>query len=249
MRKKIVAGNWKMNLNVHEAKLLFQEISAIVSKNNGAHEVLVFPSSIYIESLLNINQSSIEIGAQNFHHQNKGAFTGEVSAMQLKQLGCKWVLVGHSERRTIFHENDADLLNKLKAALENDLQVIYCCGESLNEREAGMYFEKIGEQIGLLKTLSQNEMNNIAIAYEPIWAIGTGKTASPAQAAEMHDFIRTKLESIFNLEVADSTSLLYGGSCSPQNAKDLFACSNIDGGLIGGASLQAGAFGEIIAAI
>ena len=142
-----------------------------------------------------------------------------------------------------------DRLNKLKAALENDLQVIYCCGESLNEREAGLYFEKIGEQIGLLKTLSQNEMNNIAIAYEPIWAIGTGKTASPAQAAEMHDFIRTKLESIFNLEVADSTSLLYGGSCSHQNAKDLFACSNIDGGLIGGASLKAESFGEIIAAI
>ena len=249
MRKKIIAGNWKMNLNVHEAKILFKEISDIVTKNNVAHEVLVFPPSIYIEGLLKMNQSTIEIGAQNFHYQNKGAFTGEVSAMQLKQLGCEWVLVGHSERRTMFHERDADLLNKIKAALENGLEVIYCCGETLNEREAGIYFEKIGEQIELLKTLSLNEMKNVAIAYEPIWAIGTGKTARPTEAAEMHDFMRTKLESIFNLEVADSTSLLYGCSCSPQNAKDLFACSNIDGGLIGGASLKAESFGEIIAAI
>ena len=249
MRRKIVAGNWKMNLDVNEAETLFKRISSIASARNKYQKTLVFPPNIYIHSLLKENNGAIEIGAQNFHFETKGAFTGEVSAPQLKALGCSWVLIGHSERRVLFNEGAAILSKKMDAALESNLQVIYCCGESLREREQGNHFDKVRDQIAILKSLTHESMQNISIAYEPIWAIGTGRTASPAQAAEMHDFIRAELEAIFGYTIAESTSLLYGGSCSEENAKELFSCKNIDGGLIGGASLKVDSFGAIISAI
>tara|TARA_B110000046_G_C12956842_1_gene382675 strand:- start:543 stop:1292 length:750 start_codon:yes stop_codon:yes gene_type:complete len=247
MRKKIVAGNWKMNLDRDESKQLFSNIISIKSSDNGPL-ALVFPPSIYLADFVKLNNGNVSIGAQNFHHADKGAFTGEVSAGQLKSIGCEYVLVGHSERRTLFMEDDQVLLLKIRAALENELQVIYCCGESLEEREQGQFINKIRSQVNLLKTFSTEEMNSISIAYEPIWAIGTGKTASPKQAAEMHDLIREEINVLFGAETSENTSILYGGSCSPKNAHELFMCKNIDGGLIGGASLDARSFHSIISA-
>ena len=238
-----------MNLNVNEAVTLFKGISSIAPARNKYQRTLIFPSNIYIQSLLKENNGAIEIGAQNFHFETKGAFTGEVSASQLKALGCSWVLVGHSERRVLFNEGASILSKKINAALESNLQIIYCCGESSSEREEGKHFDKVRDQIAILKSLTNESMQNISIAYEPVWAIGTGRTASRAQAAEMHNFIRAELEAIFGYTISGSISLLYGGSCSEENAKELFSCKNIDGGLIGGASLTVDSFGAIISAI
>lgn len=248
MRKKIVAGNWKMNMLKDEAKKLFSEILSMSMESSDHKITVVFPPSIYLADFVRQNNGKVMLGAQNFHFSNKGAYTGELSAGQIKSIGCDFVLVGHSERRTLFMEDDQVLLLKIKSALESDLQVIYCCGESLEEREQGIYINKIRNQISLLKTFSTEEMMAISIAYEPIWAIGTGKTASPQQAAEMHDLIRAEVSVLFGAETSENTSILYGGSCSPTNAPELFKCNNIDGGLIGGASLEANSFHAIISA-
>ena len=244
MAKKIVAANWKMNLVKSEAVELFANIEAQI--NDGDVEVVVFPSSIFLSTLIDTSKSILGIGAQNFFYGDKGAFTGEVSANQLKDLGCTYVLIGHSERRILFSESTELLQNKIKAALNNGLKVIFCCGESLEERENGSHELKIRSQLDVLKLFTESEITNISVAYEPIWAIGTGLTASPLQAEEMHAFIRGVLKDLFSINTAENTSLLYGGSCNEKNAADLFNCPNIDGGLIGGASLKVDSFVQIV---
>tara|TARA_B100001287_G_scaffold225876_1_gene195480 strand:- start:5467 stop:6219 length:753 start_codon:yes stop_codon:yes gene_type:complete len=245
MRKKIIAGNWKMNLDADEAQNLFLDLLDKPFNQSDGKMTLIFPPNIYLQDFIKRNNGSLQIGAQNLNAKNNGAYTGEVSASQLKSIGCSWVLVGHSERRTQFNEDNQVLLNKIKIALQHGLNVIYCCGESLSEREQLQHKSKIKNQLDLLKAISLEEIKCISIAYEPIWAIGTGKTASPEQASEMHDFIREELTALFGSETSHSTSILYGGSCSPTNAASLFECDNIDGGLIGGAALDAGSFRSI----
>jgi len=246
MRNKIVAGNWKMNLDVDEAKTLYLDLLNKPLNQSDGKLTLIFPPNIYLQDFIERNNGSFQIGAQNLNAKDNGAYTGEVSASQLKSIGCSWVLVGHSERRILFNEDDQVLLNKIKIALKHGLNVIYCCGESLNEREQLQHKSKIQNQLALLKAFSLEEIKSISIAYEPIWAIGTGKTASPEQASEMHDFIREELTTLFGSETSYNTSVLYGGSCSPTNALSLFKCDNIDGGLIGGAALDADSFRSII---
>jgi triosephosphate isomerase len=193
-----------------------------------------------------VTNTAIHVGAQNFYFEEKGAYTGEVSATQLKDLGCSYALVGHSERRIIFAESNELLFKKIKAGIKAGLHIIYCCGESLEQRELGNEKTIIREQIEVLRTLSTEELNKISIAYEPIWAIGTGVTASPSQAEEMHAFIRGVLVDLFSESISDHISILYGGSCNENNAEELFSCQNIDGGLIGGASLKQNAFLQIV---
>ena len=245
MAKKIVAANWKMNLLRKEAISLFNGLSQSLLDHKAA-EVVVFPPSIYLADLLQVTNTIIHIGAQNFYFEEKGAYTGEVSAAQLKDLGCNYALVGHSERRIIFGESNEFLFKKIKAGIETGLHIIYCCGESLEQRELGNEKTIIREQIEVLRTLSTEELTKISIAYEPIWAIGTGVTASPSQAEEMHAFIRDVLVDLFSESIGDHISILYGGSCNENNAEELFSCQNIDGGLIGGASLKQNAFLQIV---
>ena len=249
MRNKIVAGNWKMNLDVDEAKTLYLDLLNKPLNQGDGKLTLIFPPNIYLQDFIERNNGSFQIGAQNLNAKDNGAYTGEVSASQLKSIGCSWVLVGHSERRILFNEDDQVLLNKIKIALKHGLNVIYCCGESLNERQQLQHKSKIQNQLALLKAFSLEEIKFISIAYEPIWAIGTGKTASPEQASEMHDFIREELTTLFGSDTSYNTSILYGGSCSPTNALSLFKCDNIDGGLIGGAALDADSFRSIIDAL
>jgi triosephosphate isomerase len=237
MRKKIVAGNWKMNLLQHEAielvdKLVSQEVSTDVKR-------IVFPPYIFISELLS-SSSSLAVGAQNFYPKESGAYTGEVSISQLKDLGVNYVLVGHSERRMYFNENNSFLKEKVDSALANDIHVIFCCGEPLEIRDQNKHeFFVINQLVESLFHLTAEQLKNVTIAYEPIWAIGTGRTASSQQAEEMHACIRKSIIETYNQEIGDSISILYGGSCNPSNAKELFACPNVDGGLIGGASLKA----------
>lgn len=245
MAKKIVAANWKMNLLRKEAVSLFNGLSQNLLDDKDA-EVVVFPPSIYLADLLQVTNTAIHVGAQNFYFEEKGAYTGEVSATQLKDLGCSYALVGHSERRIIFAESNELLFKKIKAGIKAGLHIIYCCGESLEQRELGNEKTIIREQIEVLRTLSTEELNKISIAYEPIWAIGTGVTASPSQAEEMHAFIRGVLVDLFSESISDHISILYGGSCNENNAEELFSCQNIDGGLIGGASLKQNAFTKIV---
>ena len=245
MGKKIIAANWKMNLLRKEAVSLFIGLSQNLLDYKGA-EVVVFSPSIYLADLLKVTNTDIHVGAQNFYFEEKGAYTGEVSATQLKDLGCSYALVGHSERRIIFAESNELLFKKIKAGIKAGLHIIYCCGESLEQRELGNEKTIIREQIEVLRTLSTEELNKISIAYEPIWAIGTGVTASPSQAEEMHAFIRGVLVDLFSESISDHISILYGGSCNENNAEEIFACQNIDGGLIGGASLKQNAFLQIV---
>jgi triosephosphate isomerase len=200
--------------------------------------VIIFPPAIFIPTIAKLNLD-IQIGAQNFYPEAKGAFTGEISISQLKETGISYVLIGHSERRTILKEDNNFLKAKVNAALEQNLHIIFCCGEELSVREQGKEFEFVKMQLEeSLFHLTQEQIKNVTIAYEPIWAIGTGLTASSEQAESMHLFIRETLKSIYSSEVANTISILYGGSCNPTNAKELFACSNVDGGLIGGAALK-----------
>ena len=249
MRKKIIAGNWKMNLDIDAANKLYSEGLSIWPETSEDTAVMIFPPSIYLQDFIQRNNGRFEIGAQNLSPYENGAYTGEISASQLKSIGCTMVLVGHSERRILYEEHEEVLKQKIESALKHGLKVIYCCGESLTEREELRHMSKMQNQLALLKEFSINEIKSISIAYEPIWAIGTGKTASPEQASEMHDFIRKELTNLFGSEIANTTSVLYGGSCSPTNANTLFKCENIDGGLIGGAALDAHSFLSIIEAL
>jgi len=245
MRKKIVAGNWKMNLTKAEGLLLVEGV--VNGKNNsGAKVVLVPPFPFISDAVTLTGRSGVSIGAQNCHQEQSGAYTGEVSAAALKSFGCEFCIVGHSERRELYGESDELINQKIKQLLANDLQPIFCCGELLDEREAGKHFEVVGDQVqSSLQGFTKEELKQVIVAYEPVWAIGTGVTATPEQAQEMHAFIRQKLAEVLVNE-AEEISILYGGSVKPNNAKELFAQKDIDGGLIGGASLKAPDFLAIV---
>lgn len=242
MRKKIVAGNWKMNTSLQEGIELAKSINELAAKDTDNEIGLVIaPPFLHLTEVNKvIDADRICLAAQNCASEAKGAYTGEVSPAMLKSAGVKAVIIGHSERRSYYKEDNQLLNKKVKLVLENDLKPIYCCGELLEEREAGKLFDVIKEQItdGLFD-LSKEDFEKIIIAYEPVWAIGTGKVATPAQAQEMHAFIRKLIVEKYGEDVAENTTLLYGGSCKPSNAKELFSNPDVDGGLIGGASLKA----------
>ncbi|GAB4141399.1 MAG: triose-phosphate isomerase [Bacteroidia bacterium] len=246
MRKKIVAGNWKMNKTRHEAIDLVKKIGkAIQTDNITSVNTIVAPPFPFLSeiSAVTLAVPALQAAAQNCHYEESGAYTGEVSAAMLKSVGAEHVIIGHSERRQYFQENDAMLLAKTRKALEHQLGVIFCIGELLEQRENGSHFTILEAQLrNTVFQLSESDFSKIVIAYEPVWAIGTGVTASPAQAEEVHAFIRGLIADVHDLTVAESTSIIYGGSCNPSNAAELFSCANIDGGLIGGASLKADDF-------
>lgn len=246
MRKRIVAGNWKMNLDWSEAKALADSIKELEIDQI---EVIIFPSSLYLTALALENDSNIKIGAQNAYPKPSGAYTGEQSFSQLKAIGVTHVLIGHSERREYFAESNAFLKEKVDACLELGLTPVFCCGEALaireNKDEKSFVTNQIKES---LFHLSAEEFSKCVLAYEPIWAIGTGLTASSEQAEEMHLCIREFIADKYGNQVAESISILYGGSCNEKNAKELFACENVDGGLIGGAALKSASFSQIIQA-
>jgi triosephosphate isomerase len=247
MRQKIVAGNWKMNNTSSSAVSLFNEIDELLKKKPAKQvNIVVIPSFIFIPELVTLSDK-IAIGAQNCASESSGAFTGEVSAEMIHSTGATHVIVGHSERRTYFGETNLVLAKKINMALQNKLTPIYCIGETLNERNSNKYFDIVKQQLneGVFH-LDKEEFSKIVIAYEPVWAIGTGNTATSAQAQEMHAFIRKTISEKYGVAVANACPVLYGGSCNAQNAKELFACSDIDGGLIGGASLKAADFVQII---
>ena len=252
MRKKIVAGNWKMNLNLHEGEVLVSEILDALPELNENQKVVIAPPFLHITRILEQTNGidSVSVAAQNAHHEKSGAYTGEISPVMLKDVGVEYVIIGHSERREYNGENDALLAKKVNAALEAGLQVIFCCGEPLEVRDRDAENDFVAAQItaGLFH-LEADQMVNISIAYEPIWAIGTGRTASSQQAQDMHQHIRATLAAKYGQTIADQTSILYGGSCKPSNAEELFACADVDGGLIGGASLKAEEFLAIIKAM
>ena len=236
-----------MNLNRAEGIALVEDVLAKLPTDNNTHVVFA-PSFVYLHKVAKMcaNTSKVVAAAQDCSANEKGAFTGEVSASMLASCGARYVVLGHSERRANFAESNENLKTKVGQAFRNDLKVIFCCGESLSQRESGVHFDWIKSQISeSLFHLSPEEFKNIVVAYEPIWAIGTGVTASTDQAQEMHAFIRNILVEQYGNEVALSTSILYGGSCKPSNAKELFSSQDIDGGLIGGASLNAADFVKI----
>ena len=245
MRQKIVAGNWKMNLNLNEGRnLLIELINTELSANC---QIVVAPPYIHLSTFSTmLTNSEISLGAQNCHQQDHGAFTGEVSASMLKSVGVEWVILGHSERRSYYFEDSMSISFKVNEALEHGLRPIYCCGETLIQRQENEHFEIIRSQIreGLFH-LNEIELLNCVIAYEPVWAIGTGETASPEQAQEIHSFIRKVIAAEYGDMVADNISILYGGSVKADNARELFNCPDIDGGLIGGAALNAEQFAAI----
>ena len=244
MRRKIVAGNWKMNTSLSEGLKLAEEVKNDAEK--GIPEgvsLVVAPPFTHLAGVKEILAGSIGLSAQNCATDDSGAFTGEVSAKMIASAGAEYVIIGHSERRMFFRESDTELNKKVKIALANDLTPIFCCGENLHEREKGIYKEIVRNQIELgITGLTEDDFVKVIIAYEPVWAIGTGKTATPGQAQEMHAFIRDLIKSLYNAETASMTSILYGGSCKPSNAREIFENGDVDGGLIGGASLNAGDF-------
>ncbi len=239
MRKNIVAGNWKMNNDLSETETLIRELKL---QNKPADvEVMIAPSFTNLLQAFNtLKENPIEVVAQNMHFAESGAYTGEVSGPMLKSLGIKTVILGHSERRAYFGETDEMLAKKVDAALENEFRVIFCFGEELKDRKADNHETIVESQIkNALFHLDASALKNIVLAYEPVWAIGTGETASPEQAQEMHAFIRKTMADNYGTDVADGVSILYGGSVKPNNAKEIFSKPDVDGGLIGGASLNA----------
>lgn len=246
MRRPIIAGNWKMNNGVSEAKKLATEILELdLSKDVEA--VLCTPAiDLYPVKEL-IKDSDIKLGAQNMYFEESGAYTGEISPLMLKDLGVEYVILGHSERREYFKECDETINKKVISALKNDLQPILCVGETLEERESGSEKDKVKGQIEKnLSGLSPEDFDKVVIAYEPIWAIGTGKTASSDDAEEMCAYIRELVKEIFGQEAADKVRIQYGGSVKPENVKDIMSKENIDGALVGGASLEAKSFGDLV---
>ena len=250
MRKKIVAGNWKMNMNLQEGIALAEEINETLVNEKPACDVIICTPFIHLASVAQIlDQSVVGLGAENCADKEKGAYTGEVSAEMVKSTGAQYVILGHSERRGYYGETPEILKEKVALALKNNLKVIFCIGESLEEREAGKQNEVVKAELeGSVFNLNEEEFKNVIIAYEPIWAIGTGKTATSEQAEEIHAYIRGIIAERYGKAVADETSILYGGSCKASNAPELFAKPDIDGGLIGGASLKAADFMGIIKA-
>ncbi|WP_299160744.1 triose-phosphate isomerase [uncultured Eudoraea sp.] len=249
MRSKIVAGNWKMNKNLSETKALLSELLEKLPKTEA--KVIVAPTYVNLESAARILQSSdIKVAAQNMHFAKSGAYTGEISADMLLNINVDTVIIGHSERRAYFGETDDLLAKKVEAALANNMQVIFCFGEELEERKSGNHFNVVESQLknGLFN-LPAEAWQHIVLAYEPVWAIGTGETASPEQAQEMHAFIRKTITEAYDSSIANEVSILYGGSVKPSNAQEIFSKPDVDGGLIGGAALVADDFIAIIKAI
>jgi len=248
MRKNIVAGNWKMNTTVSEGVALAKEVSEAVKAANAKCEVVICTPFTHLVPVAGVIDSAVlGLGAENCADHIKGAFTGEVSAAMIADTGATHVILGHSERRQYYGETSATLREKVALALANGLTPIFCIGEVLEERENGTYNEVVRKQVeeGLFN-LSAEDFGKIVLAYEPVWAIGTGKTATAEQAEDMHAFIRSVIAGKYGKEVADNTSILYGGSCKPSNAAELFAKPDVDGGLIGGASLKCADFMGIV---
>jgi len=250
MRKHIVAGNWKMNTTLDEAITLAEELKEALKDKTTTCDVVVgtpFTHLVIVYEVLDTDQ--ISVAAQNCADKAEGAYTGEVSAAMVASTGAKYVILGHSERRAYYHETPDILKNKVILALANELTPIFCIGEVLAEREENKHFEVVESQLqASLFDLSAEDFGKIVLAYEPVWAIGTGKTATAAQAQEMHAFIRETIAKKYGDSIADNTSILYGGSCNAGNAKELFANPDVDGGLIGGASLSVDKFLPIIEA-
>lgn len=248
MSKQIVAGNWKMNLDSKEANKLLQDLIKLEKKFNKDTEVVICPSAPYLAAFSEAQAKHkwLKLGAQNCYFQDEGAYTGEISPKQLKSLNVDYVIIGHSERRDYFDENYDLLSKKTKAVLNHSMTPIFCCGEQLQVRESNVYREFVMKQIeDSLFGFTADEIAKCVIAYEPIWAIGTGKTATAEQAQEIHALIRARVASQFGEKVAKEISIIYGGSCKAENAQELFAQKDIDGGLIGGASLKADDFCQI----
>jgi len=249
MRKKVIIGNWKMNNDKKETENLLLNL-----KNktwDKELEVKVSPSFVNLEYAQKIlKNSSVEVVAQNMHYEEKGAFTGEISYKMLKSINVNSVIIGHSERRTLFYENDDTIKRKIKTALDNEMKVIFCFGESLEDRKEKRHIKIISKQLDVITNdLKINQWNQIILAYEPVWAIGTGLNATPEQAQEIHKHVREEIATTFNKNLADSVRILYGGSLKPNNSKEIFFQPDIDGGLIGGASLSFEDFYSIIRSI
>jgi len=248
MRKNIVAGNWKMNTSFDEAIKLAENLKILENTFNNNTEVIICPPFLYTKSLIELlKNSSIKVGVQNSANKENGAYTGEVSAKMIKSINTDYVIIGHSERREYYNETDDILNEKLNLVLKNDLKPIFCVGEQLADRKANKHFDVIKSQIinGTF-SLNSNEFSKLIIAYEPVWAIGTGETASPQQAQEIHSFIRNLIVEKYGNDIANGISILYGGSVKPTNAKEIFSKPDVDGGLIGGAALNANDFKEIV---
>jgi triosephosphate isomerase len=250
MRKYIVAGNWKMNKSLSEGVQLAKEVNAAVETAGTLKcDVIVAPTFLHLTEVSKVVGTKVSVSAQNCAAEASGAFTGEVSAAMLKSADIPYVIIGHSERRSYYGDTDAILAKKVGQALANGLKIIFCIGEELSQRDSGKYFDVVKGQLenGLFQ-LSAEEFKNIVIAYEPVWAIGTGRTATSEQAQEVHAFIRKTVAGKYGQQAANDTTILYGGSCNENNAKELFAQPDIDGGLIGGASLVADKFIKIVTA-
>jgi triosephosphate isomerase len=251
MRKKIVAGNWKMNTSLSEGLKLAQSIEEYFKDHPAENsEAVLCTPFIHLAGVSEIlKHSKVALGAQNCASESSGAFTGEISCNMIKSTGAEFVIIGHSERRTFYHEDDNLLNKKTSLALKSGLKVIFCCGEVLKEREKNIYFDVVKTQLEAgLFNFSKEDFSKIVIAYEPVWAIGTGLTASPEQAQEMHRYIRNLIAGKYGKEIADQAPILYGGSCKPSNAHEIFAMPDVDGGLIGGASLSREDFCSIVEA-
>lgn len=248
MRKFLIAGNWKMNAGPVEAKNLAGEINSWAKVNSFKSEVVICPPYVSIPFVAKeFRSTECKVGAQNVHNQDNGAYTGEISTSMLKELECEFVIVGHSERREYFEESDELISKKTQKSLTDGLKPIVCVGEKLDERKSNSHKKVVKYQVeAALNGVSAEQAEYLVIAYEPVWAIGTGETATPEQAQEMHHFIRSLLEEKWNKEVSDSVRILYGGSMKPGNAKELLSQPDVDGGLIGGASLDSSSFTEII---
>lgn len=247
MRQKIVAGNWKMNKNAEETEDLLNDLIDQLPQDVDA-QIIVAPTFINLASAVDhLEFTNIAVAAQNMHQNENGAYTGEISADMLKSIGVNIVILGHSERRAYFHETDTILAQKVTSALKHDMTVIFCFGEELKDRQNNQHFNVVENQLrdGLFH-LENNDWEKIILAYEPVWAIGTGETASPEQAQEMHEFIRETIRKRYGSNVAEDVSILYGGSVKPDNAKEIFSKPDVDGGLIGGAALKASDFAAIV---
>ena len=246
MRRKVIAGNWKMNMLPNEAMSFIEELAPLV-KDTQNEVILCVPYTDLFYALLNVQGTNIKIGAQNMHWEEKGAYTGEVSAQMLKSIGVEYVIIGHSERRQYFAETDETVNKKIKSALANELKPIVCVGETLEQREQGITEKIITEQVEkALEGIEAKDLNKIIIAYEPIWAIGTGKTATKEDANTTIMQIRKKIAEMYGQNEADRVIIQYGGSVKSTNAKELFEMSDIDGGLVGGASLKTDEFSKIV---
>jgi triosephosphate isomerase len=246
MRKKIVAGNWKMNNNLSETIKLINDLKIQINRNNV--KVMIAPAFTFLQTAVKqIDGFDIEVISQNINNNSSGAYTGEVSAEMLKSIGVNTTLIGHSERRAYYNEDDELLLNKLKHSIESGMNVIFCFGEELSDRKSQNHFNVVKNQLdNTVMKVDKSAWKKIILAYEPVWAIGTGETASAEQAQEMHEYIRKCISESFGKEISNNVSILYGGSVKPNNASEIFSKKDVDGGLIGGAALNASDFSKIV---